>query len=479
MQSTTTQSQPSSFLKALGRGQGYLKAGFLGFNKSGKSYTSAKLAIGVRNYFKLTGPVAMFDTEGGSEYLAPMVRKETGQDLLGFASHSLADLLGMAREAEAAGVAALLVDSISHPWRELCSSHLEEVNRRRKAKNQQPRHKLEFQDWAIIKDKWAEWTNFYLNSRLHIIVCGRAGFDYDYETNDETGRKDLVKTGVKMKTEGEFGFEPSLLVEMERVQDLTGDHTKVIHRAVIIGDRFGVIDGAFADDPDFSFFEPHIRMLTPGAHATIDTRNKTTTGYSDEGDGDWMREKRAREIYCEEIQGLMTEKWPSTSAAEKQEKLALLEKVFATRSWTKVSETLDSQTLKAGLETIRGILRPAVVVSETTTAAAETKPAEPETKAEVVATVPATTELAVPAKRRSPRRVSAPDFISPREAELLLAMALRMGWRQEELLRALHDVKGIDGLANIPVDRWEEIYAYIDCGGNPDKEVVLEGMQVR
>jgi hypothetical protein len=364
MNSPTNQSQPSR-LQSLGKGQGYLKAGFLGFPKSGKTYTAFQLALGVRKFFSLKGRIAMFDTEGGSQYVAPLVERETGQELVGIAARSLEDLVGMARECLTAGVDVLVVDSITHPWRELCDSYLEEVNKKRKAKNLNPRTKLEFQDWSIVKGMWNDrWTDFYLNSKLHIIVCGRAGYDYDYEQNEESGRKELIKTGVKMKTEGEFGFEPSLLVEMEQIQDLTGEYTKVLHRAVVIGDRFGKIDGQVCDNPGFAFFKPHIEMLTPGAHAPIDTRNKTVQSLVDDGNSEWNHEKRQRQIFCEEIQGLMIEKWPGQTADEKSAKLALIETVFGTRSWTKV-EGLDSEVLKAGLETVRKTLRPPMVKEET------------------------------------------------------------------------------------------------------------------
>src|SRR5437762_5645356 len=233
----------SKFLNAKPAGQGYVKAGFLGLNKSGKSYTAALLAIGIRRYFQLEGPIAMYDSETGSEYLAPLIREATGKDLIPFRSRSLSDMLDMAKDCEKHGVAVYLVDSVTHPWREVGKSYLTAVNAKRREKKLPPRHKLEFQDWGIVKDLWEPWTEFYLNSKLHIIVCGRAGYDYDYETNEETERKELIKTGVKMKTEGEFGFEPSLLVEMERVQDLTGEHTRILHRATVIGDRFGAIDG--------------------------------------------------------------------------------------------------------------------------------------------------------------------------------------------------------------------------------------------
>jgi hypothetical protein len=42
------------------------------------------------------------------------------------------------------------------------------------------------------------------------MMCGRAGDDTEQYT-DENGKRQFEKVGVKMKTEGETGFEPSLL----------------------------------------------------------------------------------------------------------------------------------------------------------------------------------------------------------------------------------------------------------------------------
>ena len=41
--------------QTLGKGQGHLKAGFLGFQGSGKTMTATLLAIGTRRHFKLAG----------------------------------------------------------------------------------------------------------------------------------------------------------------------------------------------------------------------------------------------------------------------------------------------------------------------------------------------------------------------------------------------------------------------------------------
>lgn len=342
-----------SILKSLGNEQGYLKAGFLGFQKSGKTHTATLLAIGTRNHFKLKGPIAMFDSETGSGYVAEMVERETKQKLVGVRARSFRTLMEVANDCVKEKVSVLIVDSVSHVWRELCDSYLAQLNDKRKNKNLAPLQKLEFQHWAAVKGLWAEWTDFYLNSPLHIIIAGRAGFEYDMEKNDETGRKELVKTGIKMKVENEFGFEPSLLVEMDREQVPDGNGGwKIKRKATILGDRFNQIDGKECYDPTFEFFLPHVGKLIKGAHAPVDTATKTDTGADVEGNTEWERERKARAILCEEAQGLIVSIYPGQSAAEKKAKTDVIEQCFGTRSWTAV-ESMDSGKLKVALDALR------------------------------------------------------------------------------------------------------------------------------
>jgi hypothetical protein len=158
-----------------------------------------------------------------------------------------------------------------------------------------------------------------------------------------------------MRVEAEFGFEPSLLVEMERTQ-VPKAHQKggfTIHRtATVIGDRFGILDGKSAVDPGFDFFKPHVALLTPGAHAPVDTTVKTDTGADEEGSDAWARERKARTILCEEIQGELMAAYPGQTAAEKKAKADLLHDLFATRSWTAV-EAMESERLRTGLRALR------------------------------------------------------------------------------------------------------------------------------
>lgn len=335
-------------LQPLKNKAGYLKAGFLGFNKSGKTYTAVELALGAWRERGGAGRIVVYDTEAGSPYIIPRIERETGALPLGVCTRSFADLLAVTREIEPGDV--LVVDSVTHPWRDLCETYLRQVNESRERRGKRKQFALEFQDWGPIKRKWAEWSDWYLNSEAHVIICGRAGFEYDRQQNEKTGKEELVKTGVKMKTEAEFGFEPSLLVEMERVsQEGGGFH----HRATVIGDRFGVIDGQWCDDPTFDFFRPHFELLSPDGHAAVDTSAKPA--FDELAEDDWPHEKRQREIFCEEIQGLLVSKIPGQKAEDKKRKADLIDAVFSTRSWTKV-EGLSSGRLKQGLAELRTAL---------------------------------------------------------------------------------------------------------------------------
>ena len=350
-----------SLLESFDGGQGYLKAGFLGFAKSGKSLTAAILACEVIKQFKSKKPVAIFDTEGGGVYISKFIKSKAGKVPIGRRARSLSDLLKVAKECEAGASDVLIVDSVTHIWREVCDSYLNQINQIREAQGRGKRMRLEFQDWSAIKKVWNTWTDFYLNSKLHIIVCGRAGYEWDFEEKEDSSgntRKELVKTGIKMKVEGEFGFEPSLLMEMERIQVKDDNGTfSLTHNLRVLGDRFQILDGKTCNNPTGEFFIPHLDLLKPGAENTVDTKSTTDMGVDEDGDSQYRRDKKAREIVLEEIQGEIVMHYPGQTSVEKKAKLDLLQKYFKTRSWAAV-EIMKLEELRKQLKKIKEMDKP-------------------------------------------------------------------------------------------------------------------------
>lgn len=323
----------------------FLKAGFLGFAGGGKTFTAMLLAIGTRKLFGLNAPIAMFDTERGSDDIADFVLKETGQKLLVAKRRSLVDLMEVARECENGGASVLVVDSITHVWREVNDAYIKAKKGRGKG------DRMEFQDWGRVKSEWSKWPDWFLNSNCHVIVCGRAGWEYETQENDD-GKKEMVKAGIKMKAETEFGFEPGLVVEMQRDfatnkrGHLTEDRN-VINRALVLKDRKRVLDGRSCEDPTFEFFRPHVELLVGGEHVAIDTSQKTT--FEMDNGADWMKEKKQREIAAEEIEGSLYTVWKGQSGDDKAARLKAMREYWGSTSKTFISEKMPSSQQREGL----------------------------------------------------------------------------------------------------------------------------------
>ena len=338
--------------RTLEGGTEYLKACFQGFPKSGKSYTATKVAIGVRAHFKLTAPLAYLDTEGAVGYLAGMIREATGLAPVGARTRNVEDAIKLIRWIEAGNASVGIIDSVSHLWKNLCDGWLEDVNAARKRKKQEPLARLPFSAWGPLKAKWGEFMDAFLTSRAHLILCGRAAFDYDF-TENEAGESELRKSGVKIVAEKETGYESSLLVEMERIQkrDSHMAASAITHRAVVLGDRFGALDGKSIDDPDYTFFAPHVAMLAPQRHAAPDVEAHPNLT-NEEGEAKEAARRREREIVLEEIEHELVKRWPGQTKDEKLAKAQIVERVFGTGSWKAVT-IMDIDKLRAGLDLMR------------------------------------------------------------------------------------------------------------------------------
>jgi hypothetical protein len=343
-------------LRALDKEFAYAKVGLLGFAGAGKSYTAAEIAIGLHQHIGSKKPVAVLDTETGWDFLAPKF-KAAGIDVLVAKSKTFKDLLAFMEEAqESCDIA--VIDSISHVWMEIQEAYLSRINENRDRKIT----RLEFQHWGPIKMEWRKFTDKFLTCRMHVVICGRAGFIYDYEQLSEGEKKELVKTGVKMKAETEMAYEPSLLIEMERVQTRSDlqpmrkrgkDVRTVVNRAWVVKDRADVLDGKFFDDPTFDCFKPHFDCLAIGGEHKVQDVGESSSGLFDtEGRSDWQREKIEREKWSEEIQGILTSHFPGQSADEKKTKANILQEAFGTRSWTAITNT-DSKIIREGFKKIQ------------------------------------------------------------------------------------------------------------------------------
>jgi hypothetical protein len=311
------------------------KVGLYGEAGSGKSRTAAEIAIGLIKAHKLDKPIGVFDTEPAWGFLLPLIKKAgLPEPYVYDESRAFVDLMKWTDEAKDA-CSVLIVDSISHIWRDLQESCLARINDGRRRNNKRPIASLEFQHWGPIKREWGEFTDLYLSSKVHFIVCGRAGNVYEYQDKDDgSGKKELITVGTKMATEKEMGYEPSLLIEM--FKDL--DDGKIINTAIIQKDRADELNGQQIPMPTFKKLRKHFDALNIGGehHGSMKERDSREV-FNDAGEDNAAAEMRRRDIALDEIkEELQRHHGHGMDQATKAAKAATLEAVSGTRAWAKL-----------------------------------------------------------------------------------------------------------------------------------------------
>lgn len=320
----------------------YLKAAFMGFAGDGKTFTASELAMGLNLHLRKLNnplgqrPVFFLDTEKGSDWMKPRF-DAAGIDLEVAKTQAFDDGCSAIAMAEK-DASVLIIDSVSHLWKELTQSYMRKMKRNR----------LTMGDWGYLKEQWStRFTTPFVNAKAHIILCGRAGFEYDH-FEDEDGKKQIEKSGVKMKAEGEMGYEPDLVVLMEREMDMQS--TTVFRVAHILKDRADVIDEKKFRNPSFKDFLPHIERLNLGGkHVGVDM-TRTSMASMPSADSDKRQVQRA--IVLDEIESIFTEYMPGRAAADQARKVTLLKTHFKGNTWAAIERVMPLEDLREGYDSL-------------------------------------------------------------------------------------------------------------------------------
>lgn len=320
--------------------QAYLKMGITGMAAAGKTYTAMMAAIGHVKATENKKPIYFFDTESGADWFVGLMKKEK----LAFEvarSRAFKDMYDAVAIAEKEA-SFLIVDSVTHPWRELVEARRED-KRKKKGKPEGYHIQLTINDWGILKPLWFKFTERMVAASVNMIICGRAGYEYDHV--EEDGRKELRKTGVKMAGEKETGFEPSLSLFMEQATD---PETLITTRTMTVTkDRSQTIDGhrftftakdakkMLADNKIYKAILPHVSYLgKPSDHAPLETgRNSGELFSHSDGDPEAQKYMKEKERLLAEIGGQMGKRLNTRQADDKRFSFWLIEAIFGCTSW--------------------------------------------------------------------------------------------------------------------------------------------------
>jgi hypothetical protein len=339
-----TMADTGGFFTSLDNAQPFFKAAFEGFAGSGKTYTMAQVAIGLHKRIGSKKPIAYFDTEKAGRHLRRLF-KEAGIEVLYKESRTLADLAATMKFCREGGADVLMIDSISHVYENFLQTY----------QQQKGRSRLQFEDWGILKPKWKrEFSEPFVRDRYHALFCGRAGYEYSDEKVEDanTGkvRREIFKSGIKMKVEGETAYEPDMLVLMERFEEVMEKEKKVWREATIIKDRSTLLDGKTLKNPAYADFAPAIDYLLDDVVVREDVPETENEYESDEARRDYLKR---RDIALETVEAVVIEGGiGGTSAKAKEHKVRAFNAAFGTAAWTAI-KGMSPAKLEEGIKTLR------------------------------------------------------------------------------------------------------------------------------
>lgn len=316
----------SQFANNLVAENSFIKVSFGGFAGSGKTRTATEFIVGCYKLMKCDKPVLLIDNEKGSRFLIPIF-KQSGIQVLVKETVSLADIHIAFDLLNSGQISFLFIDSLSKVWYQYVKDY-------KKANN---KTFMTLQDWGKILPAWQEsFADKFVALNGSCIFTGRGGYTYDMEENEETKKKEFVKSGVKMKMAGETPFEPDVNIWMEMQQEIDiNGKPDVWREAIVLKDRSSLIDGKTFKNPTFKDFEPVVKYLISTEKGAV---AKTTDNKNLAPVDSYPDRKERREILLEKITAEFEKRQFGTSKEDKANKVIIVERVFGTTSWEEVSK---------------------------------------------------------------------------------------------------------------------------------------------
>lgn len=336
--------------KKLENNRPFLKLALEGFAGDGKSFTASEIATGVHKLIGSKKPIAIFDTEKAFKALKWKFDAAGIEIMHEEDERSLSALNQAIKWCEDGNADILIIDSITHVWEEFLRAYM---NRPDKNGHPVKRNRLEFQDWGILKPQWKElFSTPFVMAKCHIIFTGRAGYEYSDEKNEETGKREIYKSGIKMKAETETAFEPDILVLMQKVTDLISEKKSIYREAMVVKDRTTQIDGKTFKNPTFDDFYPAIKVLLDGTLREVHGNMIPDT--FEEFENKFSEFAKERERIKAEIEGCFALMGLGPQSKEdKQVKAWTLSQVFGVNS-VEMVEKKSLSIQRDGLKVIQG-----------------------------------------------------------------------------------------------------------------------------
>lgn len=354
----------------------YCKYAFYGKPGSGKTFTASIVARQIAQ-MERRDQAYMIDSENGSDFVADLFT-DAGMKLNVLKTREFSELVDALQAIQTSGDV-VIVDSTTHFWKNVVDSFLKASGRKT----------IQLKDWAPITKFWDDqFTQVFVNSQLHVLLCGRLRYVYDSTVNDD-GKLEFYRSDTKMGAGGDIAYEPNMLVHLAQIDNAASalklaeagskeeraklqeqirhgqsidfvltvekDRRRELQgRQIILSPTGELAKDAAAVE---AVFQNNIAWLMANrSHHGVGESGSTTRRFEPEAQNvkTWTEEQRRRAIAMEELEGQMVAFIPGVTGKDKALKMGVLESLTGTRSWTKITEEIPLKTLELMVARIDG-----------------------------------------------------------------------------------------------------------------------------
>ncbi len=309
------------------RSQLFLRCALFGPSGSGKTMTALRMAKGISE--QMTCRYAVIDTEARSASKYADRYRFVVDNL---SNKTIDGYIAAMREASDAGYKVLVIDSLSHAWRELT----DEVDRI----TQSSANRNSFTAWGKVSPKQKRLVEAILNFPGHLITTMRSKTEWVMGQNPQ-GKNVPEKLGLSPEQGKGIEYEFDLLVELNQQ-----------HQGMVTKDRTGKFQDDVIDKPGEQFGIDLYNWLSNGSH-TAPAHLPSAQNTSNARTG---KSKAEGEAVIKEIAAVITataqDGQPYFSEAEKAEARQLISTVITDAQG--VRELRDFKALLSTILTERG-----------------------------------------------------------------------------------------------------------------------------
>ena len=221
------------------KSQSKLRCALFGPSGSGKTYSALRIATG------MGGKIALIDTERGS---ASLYADRFKFDVMNLDDRSIDGYIGAMEAAAKAGYDVLIIDSLTHAWRELLGE-LDKLTYGKFGGNS-------WAAWSVGTPRQQKFVNALLGFPGHVMATMRSKTEWKSSTDQNSGKTIPVRIGLTPEQGKGIEFEFTLLLELSTE-----------HFANVIKDRTGKFQDELMEKPGEDFGKQMIAWLAEGATA--------------------------------------------------------------------------------------------------------------------------------------------------------------------------------------------------------------------